>query len=516
MNILLLQPNKINHIRGSVSSYPLGLGYIAASLDRMKVEVGLLDCYLEDPTHAVPIPTGNGIIYKLGLSDEEIKKRVARIRPDVIGITIPFSMQLKSALDVADLVKDIDNNIILIAGGAHVSAMPESLDHSAFDYLVIGEGEQVFPGLIRAIEDNTHDYTAIPGICYRDGNGRFISNTPRELIVNLDEISFPAYDLMPFTKIWTHRKPYANIIATRGCPHHCVFCSIHAVMGKKIRRRSIENVLEEIDILVKQYKIKELYFEDDNLTADVDWAKELFECLCRRSYPVELGFRNGIRADRVDIELLKLMQKAGCARVCFAPESGNQKILDNIVGKKLKLSDVEKAVASARKIGLNVSCFFVIGMPGETKEDIDETIQFARNLKKLGCDVVDINCAVPYPGTRLYKTCIQKNYIDSNLDWSKLHTHESIINTPEFRADSITGIRANIAEDLKETRTEKIFRHVQNFSASPLVYIRKFISKIVVPEKSPAGLAKIGDDSSLTILTAVSDENEPVEKENKD
>lgn len=477
MKVLLLQPFKLSHAPIGGSSYPLGLGYVAASLIKSGIKVSMLDCYLENPSLVTPIH--NSLLFRIGLADHDIQNKVLHFDPDVVGINIGFSVQLKAAEAVASLLKAINANLILVAGGVHVSSAPESLNNSNFDYLVTGEGEEAFPRLVNALHGNPHDIESIPGVYYRDPKGDFTSNEPSRLIMNLDDVPFPSYDLMPFEKIWARRSPYANIIATRGCHYNCCFCSVHAIMGRKIRRRSIKNILEEIDLLVHRYHVKEIFFEDDNFTANMDEAKKLFECLCRKPYHVEFGFRNGIRADRIDKELLTLMRRAGCARVCFAPESGSQEVLNNVIDKRLKLEDVEKAVVTARKVGLNVSCFFVIGTPGETKEDLQKTVNYSKRLKMIGCDTVDINCAVPYPGTRLYRQCLEKNQINKDFDWSQLHTAESIINTEEFSAHDIMAIRLETMELLKETKTEKFRRCMQNFGAAPVDYGKRFARKLI-------------------------------------
>jgi len=477
LKVVLLQPFKLHRTPIGGSSYPLGLGYVAAGLIKFGIDVNILDCYLENSSLATPIQ--NGSLYRIGLADNDIQNKVRNFDPDVVGINIGFSVQLKAAEAVASLLKSTNNKLILVAGGAHVSAAPESLNHSSFDYLVAGEGEEAFPRLVNAVNRNPYDIESIPGVYYRDPKGDFTSNEPRRLIMNLDDIPFPAYDLMPFEKIWAHRIPYANIIATRGCHNNCCFCSIHAITGRKIRRRSIENILEEIELLVHRYHVKEIFFEDDNFTANMDKAKKLFESLCRKSYHVEFGFRNGIRADKIDKELLTLMRRAGCARVCFAPESGSQDVLDNIIDKHMKLGDVEKAVVTAREVGLNVSCFFVIGIPGETKEDLQETVRYAARLRRLGCDTVDINCAVPYPGTRLYRQCLEKHQINEDFDWLRLHTADSIINTDEFSANEIMTIRLEAMEALRETKAEKFRRSLQNFEAAPVEYSKRFLRKLI-------------------------------------
>lgn len=475
MKVLLLQPYKIVNAPIGGPSYPLGQAYIAAGLIKSGINVNILDCYLENSS--LVSYDNNTHLHRIGLSDDDIQNIVTNLNPDIVGISINFSIHLKASLAIASLLKSKNDKLIIAAGGAHVSAVPESLNDSDFDFLVVGEGEEIFPKLVNSLCRNPRDFESLPGVYYRDSNGNFITNIPREFIKNLDDIPFPAYNLMPFKKIWTHKIPYANIIATRGCPYNCGFCSIHAVMGRNHRRRSIENILYEIKILVNKYGVKEIFFEDDNVTVNLDWAKQLFEKISQQPYKIELGFRNGIRADRVDKELLVLMHRAGCARVCFAPESGSQPVLNSIIDKSIRLEDVENSVIMARYAGLNVTCFFVIGIPGETKQDIQKTVQYADKLRKLGCDAVDINCFVPYPGTRLYRHCLEKGIINDNLDWSKLHTHESIINTEEFSARDIMMIQGEAMSRLQETKAEKYIRGIKNLWAFPLEYSLRKLRK---------------------------------------
>ena len=194
---------------------------------------------------------------------------------------------------------------------------------------------------------------------------------------------------------------------------------------------------------------------------------------------IEIGVRNGIRADRVDKELLSLMKKAGCSRVCFAPESGSQKTLDNIIGKHLRLEEVEKAVREAHSVGLYVTCFFVIGFPGETISDMHQTIDFARKLRKIGCDTVDINCATPYPGTSLYSKCMKEDLIDKNIDYARLHTWESIISTADFKPEQVMSLRMEAMKDLSENYTEKLRRGLKAVVGQPRLCAQRKIRRLM-------------------------------------
>jgi len=470
VNVLLLQPPQIQGSPQGVSSFSLGLAYIAATLREEGAQVSLLDCYSEKTKQSVALGEG---LYRIGLSDEEITEKVKEIKPDIVGISLGFSKQFHAAVGLASLVRSVDKSVPVVAGGAHVSAAPESLNDSDFDYLVSGEGERAFSKLVRAISSGLTGDPKVAGIFYRDQQSVFSLSACQEVITDLDSLPLPAYDLLPLQKAWSGRVPYANIIATRGCPYSCNFCSIHSVMSRRLRRRSIASVISEIELLVQTYGVKEIFFEDDNVTAKIDWAKELFMKIADKKMDIEIGVRNGIRADRVDKELLELMRRAGCTRVCFAPESGSQDTLDNIVNKCMDLENVKSAVMLAKSAGLNVTCFFVIGFPGETKADIQKTIDFAKLLRKIGCDSVDINCATPYPGTALYAQCIQEGYIDNNVDYARFHTHESIISTKEFTSEEVMQLRKEAMESLVEGNSEKVLRVAGNLVRQPALMAKR-------------------------------------------
>jgi radical SAM superfamily enzyme YgiQ (UPF0313 family) len=436
--------------------------------------VSILDCYLEKRRQFSLI---DNKLYRAGLSDAEISERMKQFCPDVIGISINFSKQLKAAISLAQLTRKLFPQIPIITGGAHVSASPESLNESEFDYLIGGEGERAFSDLLHQLSRNNSMPVDIPGVFYRDHNNMFISSLPCSHIHDLDSLPFPAYDLMPLREAWRKRVPYANIIATRGCPYNCNFCSIHSVMGRSFRSRSTENLITEIELLYSKYGVREFFFEDDNLTLNIAWAKELFYNLAKMHMDIEIGVRNGIRADKIDKELLELMSRAGCSRVCFAPESGSQRVLDKVIGKNLELGKVEEAVLLARSVGLNVSCFLVIGLPGETKDDIQKTIDFAKKIRRLGCDSIEMNIATPYPGTSLYAECVSKRYIAEKLDYSQIDSNTALISTPDFTPDEIALYRFEATKRVKESLSEKIRRGILNFIQHPWLFIKRKIRR---------------------------------------
>lgn len=449
--ILLINPPAIikNTWVEGVESFPLGLASIAAVLHKNNFEVKILDCFIEDISNKQSISDD---LVRIGLSDDKISDAINEFSPDLIGISIQFSIQLNSAINVSKLIKQINKNIITVAGGNHVSAAPETTLVKSLDWLVIGEGEFRLLGLVNALNDKStiNLQPEIINVSESKILPDFSKNKP-PCIDDLNTLPRPKYELLSLEKYWAVNggNRWANIFTTRGCPFNCVFCSIHTIMGKKVRRKNVDSILDEIIFLVKDLNIKEIYIEDDNLTNNISWAKEFFERIILENFNIKFYLRNGVRADRLDMELLRLMKRAGVKSISLAPESGSQKTLDTIIDKKMKLEDVEKAVKMASKVGIYVLCYLVIGFPKESLDDIKKTLKYAKKLKRIGCDNVFISCAVPYPGTRLYQECIDnKIFSAENIDYQSLATMGSIIHNEWFTADELKIIRDNAMLDL--------------------------------------------------------------------
>jgi magnesium-protoporphyrin IX monomethyl ester (oxidative) cyclase len=271
---------------------------------------------------------------------------------------------------------------------------------------------------------------------------------PPQFIENLDDLPLPALDLIPLQKLWSSGPRWIIMVATRGCVYNCVFCSIHTIMGRRIRRRSIDNIILELQHWKQLYKIQEVYFEDDNLTANKKWAKELFRQIAKCNLGIRFYARNGIRADTVDREMLLLMKAAGFQDFMIAPESGSQRTLDEVIGKKMKLEDCTRVVKLAREVNLGVNAFFVIGFPEETWADIEATLDYARHLKALGCAGFWISLASPYPGTRLFKQCQERGLLPENFDYRRCRTVDYQVNNPHYSAIELKAYRRRAMAEL--------------------------------------------------------------------
>lgn len=453
-------------------AFNLGLAYLAGVLRTNQIQVKILDCLVEDACHVRSVENN---WQEVGLSDEQILERIREFAPDLIGLSIAFSYQHHMGQRLAQTIKTAFPDVLLAAGGNHITAAPEEIDRAFIDYLILGEGEYALLDLIRAI-NASQPVEDIPGIAPRN-----ISTFERApFITELDALPFPAIDLLPVEKLWGRGRRWINMVATRGCVYDCVFCSIHTIMGYKIRRRSVENVIAEIKHWYRIYKIQEIYFEDDNLTTNQKWAKELFRQIAKLNFGLRLRVRNGIRADSIDRELLQLMKAAGFQDLVIAPESGSQETLDKIIGKKMKLEDSTRAVELAREAGLHMSAFLVIGFPQETPEAIQATIEYAKTLQKLGCAGFWISLASPYPGTRLFEQCVENGYIAEDFDYRRLRTAKTTILHEYYSLEELEAIRTKVMDELSPpvlSRSEKlksvfeVLRHDPAFFFSKIRYV---------------------------------------------
>ncbi|MDD5178601.1 MAG: radical SAM protein, partial [Candidatus Nanoarchaeia archaeon] len=309
----------------------------------------------------------------------------------------------------------------------------------------------------------------IDGFAYKE-KGKVIVNPKTKLIQNLDELPYQARHLLPMEKyiklnltqqLYTKKQRIAQIITSRGCSARCVFCTTTNFWGNCYRMRSAKSVLDEIEFLIKEYNIEEIHFTDDNLTLDKQRARDIFNGMIERKFNVDWATPQGTAVWALDEEMLELMKKSGCYSLIFAIESGNQEVLHKIIKKPLNLKLVEPLVRKAKSLGIRVYSFFVVGLPGETKENIKETFKFAA---KVPFDGADFSIATPLPGSELYEIVSQKGYLSKDFDFDNLLYHEGVISTPEFSAKELTEL----------VERERMKYHLRIFKRDPIFFIKKY------------------------------------------
>jgi len=420
MKILLINPPQ-TFFPGSdppAANLPLGLLYVAAGLDEAGYETEILDAFMTDSSFRKI-----GDITEVGMPYERIKEEIRRRKPDIVGIANPFTCQVEHAVRVADIVKEVDPSILTVVGGPHVTVVPvEFLEEAGnVDIVVIGEGEHTMLDIVRFFEGR-EKIDDVQGIAHRKDD-KVLLNSPRPFNKNLDELPYPAYHLVDMEQYLDPKKieyrsfqsRALSMVTSRGCPFNCSFCSVHLHMGKTFRAHSADYIVDHIEHVVNKYRVKTIYFEDDNLTFDI----KRFEAICDKIIEKDIKFQwetpNGVRADYLTLDLLKKMKKSGCQSVFVGIESGDQYVLDNIIGKSLKLKNVIKFAEMCKKIGLKTGAFYVIGFPGETKKNMKNTVEFALMLKRKYDVGMHLLFATPLYGTRLYEECKKKGYIREEL-----------------------------------------------------------------------------------------------------
>jgi radical SAM superfamily enzyme YgiQ (UPF0313 family) len=420
MKILLINPPQTFYPGSDIpaANLPLGLLYVAAVLDRKGYTVEVLDAFMTDsPFRHEDDTTEVGIPY------EKIKEEIQQRKPDIVGIANPFTSQVNHAIKVADLVKEVDKNILTVVGGPHVTVIPVEFLQEApnVDVAVIGEGEYTMLDIVGFVEGKKK-IDDVLGIAHRIGS-KVVQNPVRPFVENLDDLPYPAYHLVDMEKYLdpktieyrSFQKRALSMITSRGCPFNCSFCSVHLHMGKEFRAHSVDYVVGHIEHVVNTFNVKTIYFEDDNLTFDI----ERFEAICDKILEKKIKFKwetpNGVRADYLTLDLLKKMKKTGCQSVFVGVESGDQYVLDNIIRKSLKLENVVKFAKLANKVGLRTAGFYIIGFPGETKQTMMNTVEFALMMKRKYDMGMHLLFATPSYGTRLYDECTKNGYIRTSL-----------------------------------------------------------------------------------------------------
>lgn len=467
MKILLVNPPQTFY-KGSdppAGNLPLGLLYIAAVLDKAGFKVELLDAFM------AKCEWQKNEVFNVGMPFEQIKNEILSRRPDIVGVAGPFTSQIQNSVQVSNMAKEVNPNILTVVGGPHVSIVPADFlrEAESVDIAVTGEGEYTMPDIANQFEGK-RTFSEILGIAYRQ-NGKIAVNPPRPLIENLDELPYPAYHLVDMEQYLSSKIGYRSfqnraisMITSRGCPYNCCFCSVHLHMGKQFRAHSPDYVIQHIKYVVEKFRVQNLFFEDDNLTFDLNRFEAICDGLIKNKIKVGWETPNGVRADRLSMALLKKMQQSGCNSVFFGVESGDQQILDAVIGKSLDLNRVIETAENARKIGLKAGGFYIIGFPGEKKENMQRTVDFALKLKRDFDVGMHLFIATPSYGTRLYEECKEKGYLAEDLTWNAFAQARQpkgmpLISTPDFTPQDVKEIATKA---LAEYKRLSLINHIKN------------------------------------------------------
>ena len=383
---------------------PLGLAYLAAVAERAGHEVRIIDGQRE------------------GLGPRELARKALAERPDIVGITAasPF---WDTAREIAAQVKALAREMPLAVGGPHITILEEQAFDPVFDYGFVGEADQSWPEFLNRLEAG-RAFEDIKGILFRENGVVRFTGMPDP--VDIEALPFPARHLLS-SDYWIGtpkgRKRLATIMWSRGCPFRCAFCAT-SLLGKRVRKRSPESVIEEMASVVCDFKERHFLFEDDNLTLDRAWMLRFCDLLERCRLP--LTFEGCTRADLLDEELVKRMAGVGLVRLMLGLESADPEIR-RIIKKDIPLACHAEANALCARHGVETLNFVMLGLPGETRETVKRTLDYLRGAHDIG--EVTFSIATPYPGTELLEMAGRGEYGLRLMteDWSKYRRYGSAV-----------------------------------------------------------------------------------------
>ena len=460
MKVLLINPPQTFYPGSEqpAGNLPIGLMYIAAVLQKAGYIVEILDAFMADCAFQENDETIN-----VGLPFDQIKQEIERRKPDIVGISGPFTSQIANAIKISNLAKQVSQKILTVVGGPHVTLVPKEFlkDVTTVDVVVVGEGEYAMLEISEAFEGK-RKFSQILGIAYRQ-IGEVIINPTRPFMQQLDELPYPAYDLVDMELYLSPKKigyrsfqdRAISMITSRGCPFNCCFCAVHLHMGQNFRTHSAKYVLDHIQYVVDKFKVKNIFFEDDNLTLDIKRFEAICDGIIERRIKIGWETPNGVRADFLNLDLLKKMKLSGANSIFVGVESGDQQILDNVICKSLDLNRVVQFAKDAKQIGLKTGAFYIIGFPGETKENMQRTVDFALELKRKYDVGMHLFMATPSYGTKLYENCKSKGYIQQDLTWNAFAEARQpkgmpLITTNEFTPAEVKDIAAKALVEYKK------------------------------------------------------------------
>jgi magnesium-protoporphyrin IX monomethyl ester (oxidative) cyclase len=463
---------------------PLGIAYLAAVL-RNQAELKVLDAAVEGYGHE---ERAGPKLLRYGLAFSEIEERIREFKPDLVGVSCIFSSQFRNVSQVAKSAKKVDPGIVTITGGTHPTFLPELCMKNCreLDLIARGEGEHTLLDLVKASREGGEPGD-IDGLVWKS-DGELVINRDREPYKDLDSIPFPARDLFPLERYHEisipmgmvyKRLPFMNMITSRGCPFHCAFCSSTKFWGNRYRKRSVENVLAEMEQLYHEFGIREFKFFDDNLTFDKKRARKLFKGMIERGIDVTWNTPNGVHVVNMDDEMLDLMKKSGCHELTLAVESGDQDVLRDIIRKPTRVDQIEDAARRIKRKGISAVGFFIIGFPGETRRQMKNTMDFSR---KLDLDSISLFIFNPLPGTPLFQECVDKGYLTLDQVAEDVDYCEARIDTPEWTSMEVHNLRKNwfwkYNLNLFFRHPIRFFRRYQTFLSRPGLVIEVFKRRI--------------------------------------
>lgn len=399
MKILLVQPFNNDRALSGESYPPVGLGYLASSVRKSEHSVYILDCLKDCKGY------------------EDFIKRVKDISPEVLGFNL-FSISVPFVIKMTDMVKSEMPGMTIVLGGPHVSALPDKTLNRLVkaDFAIRGEGEIPLRKLVDYLEKGNRSYNEIPGLIYRK-NGNILVNEPC-FASDIEEYGFPAWDLIDpseYFKYLSMGNDAIPVFFSRGCPFPCTFCAAKVTSGRRLRRRSFDHIFEELSLLQNEYGIKKFVIEDEGFGVSRSFILRFCERVKKENFKATFAMGVGMRLDQVGEELLEAMSSSGFEKtIVLGIESGSERIL-KLMKKKINLKLIWEKIKLMREVGFIPNGYFILGYPGETKEDMEQTIQLAL---KLPIDEASFTAFQPLPATEATNMLIERGELPQDYDFS--------------------------------------------------------------------------------------------------
>lgn len=410
MHITLVEPPKFvtasNHL-SVVAMPPLGLAYLAGALLAGGHEVSVVDAIGENIEHLAVFDAKKSIFLR-GLRAEEIVDGIPQ-DTGLIGVSCMFSYQWLTVRPLIDAIKERFPRTPLVMGGEHPTGLArEVLRTSRVDYAVMGEGEETALALADALQHGRKP-EELEGLAFRARDGEIVINPRRKRIAAIDDIALPAWHLFNLEAYISHNQPHGAargrfipMLATRGCPFQCTFCTSPQMWTTRWVARKPQFVVDEMEKYIRQYGIVDFQFEDLTAIVRRDWILEFCTEIERRGLKLTFQLPSGTRSEAVDGEVARALKRAGCHEFAFAPESGDEAVLKSIK-KKVKLSRMFESAQQTMEAGINLGCFFILGFPEDTWRSVLNTYRTIARCAWMGFSSVNVNAYSPQPNTESFQ-----------------------------------------------------------------------------------------------------------------
>ena len=499
---------------------PLGIAYLASFLLAHNYPIQIIDALGEDPHEINPFKKES---FLRGLKLADVVRRIDS-DTQLVGISNLFTFAYPAVELLCQMIRKAHPEKKIILGGPHPSALYNEILKNVpeVDFVAIGEGEESILGLAEHLSGELK-LDELSGLATRDESGNVIVLKSSKRIKNLnkDNIPFPARHLLPMENYIEAQEGHGpssgrwtSILSSRGCPYGCTFCESRRTTWIA---RTPKDVVDEIQHCLQEWGINEFHFEDDNMTINKERLIGICDEIIDRGLKIKWQTPNGIRASVTDREMLIKMKESGCLHITLAPETGSERVLNEIIekGKDFDLTQLKECGALAHKLGLKVAAYFIIGLPGETRQEVKETIKYAKELAQRGVDEVAFGLFIPLPGTPLWDVTNRKNQEMDFLDLLAVGDMNKAVSwNNDINAEELNSLRlkayitfhlarmishpflfiksfVNVLRNIEETKTERTL----------LQFLRRFGIKRDVSNKKEGNLSAYPYDASATVKT---------------